>query len=681
VLGKVFHELIPFEVRKAVAAFYTNNEAAEILAQLAIDDPYAKVIDLAVGSGTLLVASHRRKRDLLLKSKGAFTLEDHKRFLEQDLTGIDIMPFAAHLAVVHLSLQALLSRHETERVRIAVWDSTKLKPGQVIPAISRELRVAYKRPTLDMFTEGPPPFDKAYVKRGALTLEGLGGEEIPLEQADVVIMNPPFTRQERIPDEYKNRLYSIFSDYEKYIDRRMGYYGYFVMLADRFTKTDGRIALVLPATILRLSSSLGLRKLILEKYHVEYIITTTQRAAFSEGAQFREILLIGRKLKDRPNGFLKSAIVTLKKLPQNIDQSRQFARQLEEILAKGIGQFEDEWLRIEIVSQKKLEENVSNIFPLLPGAKGLDIIWDELSIKDMLIPVKDYMQKESRMFEGLHLWKGDKYFDPQHTFVLRDESRALKKYDRWYAKDIGNRFLSAEDRITKTRIKIPLRSTIPGLRRLSGINKIDITDQLDFVVVSEFEYAKEFFREDAGDMIPKLEGRRKSAERKLCHIAIGRRFDLSAPGTQAVTYYSSRKMAPANMFLGIKDIPSDDAKILALWFNSTPNIIQLVRKRKETRGAFMQLNKYILLEFLVINPSILDENSQKVLLDIYEDIKDVEFPSILEQFRGRFSTRVKMDKAILKVLGYEENEIDKLIDEMYSVLVERIEELKELMAG
>jgi hypothetical protein len=42
-LGKVFHELIPFEVRKAVAAFYTNNEAAEILAQLAIDKPGAKV--------------------------------------------------------------------------------------------------------------------------------------------------------------------------------------------------------------------------------------------------------------------------------------------------------------------------------------------------------------------------------------------------------------------------------------------------------------------------------------------------------------------------------------------------------------------------------------------------------------------------------------------------------------
>lgn len=64
-LGKVFHELIPLEIRKAVAAFYTNNEAAELLAQLAIDKPDAKVIDLAVGSGTLLVAAYRQKRELL----------------------------------------------------------------------------------------------------------------------------------------------------------------------------------------------------------------------------------------------------------------------------------------------------------------------------------------------------------------------------------------------------------------------------------------------------------------------------------------------------------------------------------------------------------------------------------------------------------------------------------------
>jgi tRNA1(Val) A37 N6-methylase TrmN6 len=295
-LGKVFHELIPFEVRKAVAAFYTNNEAAEILAQLAIEKADAKVLDLACGSGTLLVAAYRRKRELLLREKGEFTFEDHKRFLEQDLTGIDIMPFAAHMAVVHLALQALAAGHEAEKVRIAVWDSTELEPGQTIPAISRELKAAYRRPTLELFFEGKPPAEEAYVEKGAVTLEGIGGEQIPLEKVDVVIMNPPFTRQERLPKEYKDALMRRLKGYENYLHGQLGLYGYFILLADKFTKENGRIALVLPATLLRLNSTIGIRKLLVKNYHIEAIITTLQRAAFSEGARFREILLIAKKL-------------------------------------------------------------------------------------------------------------------------------------------------------------------------------------------------------------------------------------------------------------------------------------------------------------------------------------------------------------------------------------------------
>jgi hypothetical protein len=42
ILGKIFHDLIPFEVRKAVAAFYTNNEAGALLAKLSIHGPPTK---------------------------------------------------------------------------------------------------------------------------------------------------------------------------------------------------------------------------------------------------------------------------------------------------------------------------------------------------------------------------------------------------------------------------------------------------------------------------------------------------------------------------------------------------------------------------------------------------------------------------------------------------------------
>jgi len=132
-------------------------------------------MDLAVGSGTLLVAAYRRKRELLKQEKGFVDLEKmHRKFLEEDLTGIDIMPFAAHLAVVHLSLQGLLAGFESEKIRIAVWGSTELKPGDTIPAISKELKLAYRRPTPEMFMKGKPSEEEAYVKKGVVTREGTG---------------------------------------------------------------------------------------------------------------------------------------------------------------------------------------------------------------------------------------------------------------------------------------------------------------------------------------------------------------------------------------------------------------------------------------------------------------------------------------------------------------------------
>lgn len=62
ILGKIFHELIPFEVRKAVAAFYTNNEAGALLARLSINKMDDEVIDLACGSGTLGLCLSKEKR-------------------------------------------------------------------------------------------------------------------------------------------------------------------------------------------------------------------------------------------------------------------------------------------------------------------------------------------------------------------------------------------------------------------------------------------------------------------------------------------------------------------------------------------------------------------------------------------------------------------------------------------
>lgn len=686
-LGKVFHELIPYEIRKAVAAFYTNNEAAEILAQLAIDKPDAKVMDLAVGSGTLLVAAYRRKRELLQKVKGTIELEDHKRFLEQDLTGIDIMPFAAHLAVVHLSLQTLL--YETEKVRIAVWDSTELKPGETIPAIWSELKAAYRKPTLDMFAKGELP-EKAYVTKGTVTLEGVGGERIPLEQADLVIMNPPFTRQERLPKAYKEKLSNRLVEYKDFIHRQLGLYGYFVLLADRFVKAGGRIALVLPATILRLQSAKGIRKLLIQGYQIEFMITTWQRAAFSEGAQFREILLIAKKLDEtqKKRGFenLKCSILKLKKLPKNMEEARAFAHQMDSITDRSAlnSTFTSDSMSGRIISQKELRNTIDNWFIYVSCYdENTEELWDTITKKGM--PRFQSFEKVlaktgGRIFEGTRARSHMIRAPIGSLFIVRHPERAKKLEDRWVLKSLSSTELIVEDIVTQETMNIPAKSVEYGLRRLSGIDVIDLSDDLDFIVTGNFKGMDDYFLNIG--RVPSSEellAWRKYVKEKLSKLAIAARFDISAKGTSLFSWYSAKPMAGCGVVWNIKGLNDKVAKMISIWFNSSINVLQLYLKRIETRGAWMRLDKYVINKLLVLDPISLSKQKRKTLFSVFDNIKNEAFPSFLEQLKKKYYPRVMLDKAILKILGFDEKDAEQLIDKLYPALAKEIEQLKTLM--
>jgi methylase of polypeptide subunit release factors len=682
-LGKVFHELIPFEVRKAVAAFYTNNEAAEILAQLAIDKPDAKVMDLAVGSGTLLVAAYRKKRELLQKVKGTIELKDHKRFLEKDLTGIDIMPFAAHLAVVHLSLQALL--YETEKVRVAVWDSTELKPGQTIPAISSELKSAYRRPTLDMFAKGGFT-EEAYVTKGAVTLEGVGGEKIPLEQVDLIIMNPPFTRQERLPSQYKEALNQRLKEYAEKLHGQLGLHGYFIFLADKFLKSDGRLALVLPATILRLESTRGIRDLLTEDYVIEYIITTYERAAFSEGAQFREILFVAmKKQKDATTtkrGSDLCAIITLKKLPANLAQAKEFAYHFKDLRERLIEKVERDYFSAILVTQGELKKNADNLFRLMATTeRDLVKIWSSVKDKYAMTKLSSFLESDDRLARGFEMTLKEASPASAYTTVLiRDAARAMKKHDQWIVAEISSKQVIAENRFTRVTTQIPRDALIYALRRLSGVKTLDLSETLDLMVVKTFEGCELLF-ESKPHLNNSLRLWSQYVKSRETNFVFIRRFDLSAPGTILFAHYSPYRFAASKMMYCFKNIPENDAKILTLWFNSTLNVLQVFLDRIETRGAFIGFSKYALLDTYVLNPLRLNNKQKDAILGLYDKIKSVEFPSLLKQIKDKFPARVEIDKLMLRMLGFGDDKINPILDNLYPALTNEIEQLKTLMQG
>jgi type I restriction-modification system DNA methylase subunit len=280
------------------------------------------------------------------------------------------MPFAANVAACHLALQS--PQYFTNKVNVAIWDSTELLPGKTIPSIA-SLRFVLKGQTgLEMFTE-PKREDK-----GVVSLTGEIPEEIKLEAYDVVIMNPPFTRHERMPKDYKGVLFDRFKDYKQFLHGQMGYFGYFILLADRFLKESGKMALVLPATALHIRSSEGIRRLWSENYHVEYLITTWHRLAFSESVVFREILLVAKKTK--PNLNMQTKICVLKKLPSKISQAREIAEKIKAIKQD----WEDDDLAMKIHSYSKLTADTTDWHRLisLSDLKLVDFLEGTLSSKN-----------------------------------------------------------------------------------------------------------------------------------------------------------------------------------------------------------------------------------------------------------------------------------------------------------
>jgi type I restriction-modification system DNA methylase subunit len=660
-LGTIFHDLIPFDIRKKIAAFYTNVMAAHILAWLAIDRWDVKVADFACGSGGLLVATYKRKKELLEKER-KFTGEDHRKFVEEHLLGVDVMPFAANIAACHLALQS--PEFFTNKVRIAIWDSTELIPGIKIPSIASLKFILRGQQSLGLFMD-----EKIKGQKGVVKLRDEEAEEIELETYDVVIMNPPFTRQERIPKTYKEVLFQRFKEYSSLLHGQMSYYAYFILLADKFLKEGGRLAFVLPAAFLKTKSVENIRKFLAEKYQIEYIITGKKRLNFSETTWRREILLVARKLMqgEEKNDTL---IVVLDSLPKNLSNLEKLTTKIKNIKES----YKDEELIINPIKQKDLERDL-NWFRFIASFGGVDIseIWENISSNNRLIPFGKLYQLDSVMKRGIETAKGMKV---QAVFIPRSKERAIRKEDYWILHREENEYIVVKDRGTAGfAIRIPKDALAPALRTIADNPQMDLSERFDFVLIKDFQGSENFFiggRSSLRNILPKWG---EYVSKRRGNLIILRRFPINAPGIMHLCYYSSKPVAGPGM-TWVLTIPDEEAKILCLWFNSSLHLAQILYQRVE--DVWLDIHKYILENMLVLNPHIINENEKRKLLTLFNEICNDSFPCLKEQFTHEFKVRKKIDKVILNTLGFNEQESEILASQLFEAIKEHYEMLESL---
>jgi len=360
--GTVFQRLIAD--RKFLAAFYTHPSSAALLVGLAIvpektpangswskadDVTDLRIADFACGTGTLLSTAYRRVSQLH-EAAGGDAEMIHPSMMASALVGCDILPAASHLTA-----SMLASAHPTIKYRsgsIMTVDYGPRDGGGVALG------------SLDLLD---PQRAFGIVAITAKAVEGMGESEretwstLPHASFDLVIMNPPFTRDTGHEGEkigVPNPMFAAFGSTVE-LQRAMAratesllkntsYHGNageasaFLVLADRKLKDDGTLALVMPLSLMSGDAWEASRQLLRKSYSELILISIAgagdDQLSFSADTGMGECLVVGRKTKSENK---RATFIVLNERPSSSTIGSSTAAQISRLRGAEIRRLED----------------------------------------------------------------------------------------------------------------------------------------------------------------------------------------------------------------------------------------------------------------------------------------------------------------------------------------------------
>ncbi len=146
-----------------------------------------------------------------------------------------------------------------------------------------------------------------------------------VEPTDLVIMNPPYTRDSLRYDQFRGEVEKKLKAREKRLFANKPVHlsaigSAFLLLADYINRTDsGTVASVMPLAMATNKSGRDIRRHLAARYHVETIVTSHDpgRIYFSENTKIGEMLLICRRWSGSQEDKPPTRIVNLAKNPSS----------------------------------------------------------------------------------------------------------------------------------------------------------------------------------------------------------------------------------------------------------------------------------------------------------------------------------------------------------------------------
>ncbi|MCO6041631.1 N-6 DNA methylase [Thermococcus alcaliphilus] len=634
--GRLFHELMPEKIRKLLAAFYTRPIAADLLAQLTIEDENATVFDPACGSGTILTAAYKRKLELW-KKKGKRG-DPHKKFCEQQIYGADIMPFSVHLAGANLA--AMNPGITINKVQIALGDSLKLSPDTRIKPGYRSIMEF-----VNVRKGGQQNQAKAFEVNGA-------AYNILLPHMDVVLMNPPFTKIER-----GIKRYVDLERFRDVVGGEVGLWGHFIALADVFLKEGGTFGGVIPISILRGRETKKVRELVFTKWLPLYIIKSTINYGFSEWSEYRDVLIIAKKVdpKKRPKNHKVKFCLIKKNLNKLTEED---VKRIAETIKKE-ERYRSSDLDIDAHTLEEIERHFENLMVFISGAT--------LDGKDALVNIISKANKKLLKFPEGYFKEGYRFSGGSSNILTITRNIGEGRTDQAFLilrKETPNEIVASTSAgVAEFRMK--REHFVPALRTPVGLDTMDITGKHDYMAKESYEHFDEIVKLSGykGKTDKKFwESVRRAIERNSTNTVMTRRINPFSPNQKLVAFYSEEKIVPADQLKIITEENPKRAKAMVVLMNSIFFLANFFNSKEETTGRFVDIRGPDLYSMRLYPPEEYVEN----LVKVFDKYKDKEFPALTKQISEEFEERYEQfwiaerkNQAVLEfaVIPYRPNKL------------------------
>ena len=344
VLGSIYQYFRPKTERKRLGEYYTAEEAVDyILAQTGIaSDPdimTKKILDPSCGSFTFGV----RALLPLLKAGSHLSAENRIELVRRCLTGYDINPFSVFLS--HLSL--LFSTLDI------YLEAKQHNSNYTLPNFN-----IHNRNSLTYFgqTEGLTALTE--------TAEETNGEKS--EEADYVIGNPPYVRNERLPVEDRDALDQLFAVIKTGNTDLSVYFLYYAMRY--WLKEGGVLGMVVPIGTANTEMAAQLRAKFRDYSILQIVSLEWMAKEIFPDADIIPMLLFVKK--ERPAKNHKITVVTglhnKNELRQAIDDKKFFASHASQLNYQ-------RWLDLSPSSDWPLEVRTDDL-PLLEKLKKQPVL-------------------------------------------------------------------------------------------------------------------------------------------------------------------------------------------------------------------------------------------------------------------------------------------------------------------